>query len=261
MTSQKPLVIMAIWLLNIDKEQIIKTKNMKKSIISGLAILLMTTTAFAGKDKSTLKEKIDRAEKISYYLVMEDVVHKPKKSSTGKSCAKFTEKTVFPLTFQAEASNIIDLFSAEMGISSIVAEDINNVPIKTFSGKSMYDYSKGGRKEGDLVIVLAFSGTYNAHKGNNSSPDADWNTMTLTATVTLLEVISGGRTKTLKTTTIALVNATMVESKTCADYTFFKTNFPLENYKEDFKKSYEQKLPKLTGKIIKKHNKAVSKRK
>jgi len=234
---------------------------MKKSIISILAILLMTTTAFAGKDKTTLKEKIDRAEKISYYLDMRPITHKPKKASTGKMCKKFTEKTVFPLTFEAEASNMITLFSKEMGINSIVAEDMKNVPIKTFSGKSMYDYSKGGRKEGDLVIVLNFSGTYNAHKGNNSSPDADWNTTTLKATLTILEVISGGRTKVLKTGDIAFVNASMVESKTCADYAFFTTNFPIESYKDDFKKSYQQKLTKFTGKIIKKHNKVISKRK
>ncbi len=234
---------------------------MKKSIISALVILLMTTTVFAGKDKTTLKEKIDRSEKISYYLDMQPIVHNPKKSSTGKVCKKFPETTIFPLSFEAEASNIIDLFSKEMGINSIVAEDITNVPVKTLSGRSMNDYSKGGRKEGDLVIVLAFHGTYNSHKGNNTSPDADWNTATFGANLTILEVISGGRTKVLKTSNIALVSATMVESKTCADYAFFTTNFPVENYKKDFIKSYEQKLPKLTGKIIKKHNKAVSKRK
>jgi len=235
---------------------------MKKNIISLIVFVGLSTISIAGgKDKLTIKEKIDKCDKISYYFDLQPIVHNPKKSSTGKICVKFKETSIFPLSFQSEASNIIDLFSKQLNINSIVAEDINSVPIKTLSGRSMYDYSKGGRKEGDLVIVLTYSGTYNSNKGNTSNPDANWSTVSLIANFTILEVISGGRTKVLKTGVIASYTTSMVESNGCADFAFFTTNFPIENYLENFKESYVRKMTNYTSWIIKKHEKALKKRK
>ncbi len=47
---------------------------MRKSIISALAIVLVATSAFAGKDKSTLKEKVEKSKTVKVFFNVGEII-------------------------------------------------------------------------------------------------------------------------------------------------------------------------------------------
>ena len=122
---------------------------------------------------------------------------------------------------------------------------------------SMYDYAQTNE---DLVVSLTFSGVYNVAKGTVKDPDVILNSMNFKVDIVFIEIING-KIKMIKQGLGAFVNGGMKEDTKCADYNYFTSNFPLEKYVEEFKKSIAKKTSGMTAKIIKKHNKIVAKRK
>jgi len=244
----------------------LKLKKMKKLLFSVVAVFGMAILfSFSkGKVKLSIKEKIENQSSVTVYYDMQPIVHNPKKSAAGKMCSKFNETGIFPLYYEASGSLMIDLFVKGLGMKSdkFIGGNISQVPIKTFSDKSMLDFSKGGRNVGDLVILITYSGEYKARKGTSKDPDINLNNLIITVNMSVIEVMSGGRTKTIKQRTVASVVSDMIESKECADFQFFTTNFSLESdkFKNKFKSAYEKQIAKIVASIQKEHEKKLKKR-
>ena len=230
---------------------------MKKLLMILSAILGMALISIAGgKEKLTLKEKIDKAKTVKVYVDFQSITHNPN-TQKGTGCTKFNDKTEFTSDYKNEVDNIIKKLNEGLSTDAFIKGDISTVPIKTFSNISMYDYAK---MEGEIAVSLTFSGMYKTTKGSTTDPNVIYNAMNFQVDVVFMEIING-RIKVIKQGKIAFVNGGINEDSKCGDFAYFTSSFPLEKYVDEFKKSIDKKTTNITAAIMKKHNKVVEKRK
>ena len=230
---------------------------MKNVVLSSIALVGIVSMAFIAmkKDKSTLKDKIDRTEKVHVFFSYSPIVHDAVVSPEGKGCARFDDQTELTEFYKSQESNIFSLLNEGFETTDkFVVGDITSLEKKEVMGVDVYNYATGSAKVGDIVLQVAISGTYKALKTSGSN-----NSLNLSMKMLIWEVVEEGKVK-LKGQPGMLTSSEIVKTKTCQTYDYFVTNFPLDDYQEQFKEDYTKKLNKFILKMMEKHEKAVSKR-
>lgn len=238
---------------------------MKTLIISGILALTVSANVFAGgKDKLTLKEKVDQAKEVRIYFSNYDITHKPNtnppqgSTNGGTGCAKFNETTVLPQEYEDAAKQIIELLNKGLNTAAFVEGDVTAVPVKsTIGGINDYDWLKHGDQ---LFAHVVSKGNYVVSNDGLMGEMKLSNTLTVTSTLTFYE-IANGKVKLVSTKQIVWAKTNKLETAQCDDHAYFVKNFPANSLVERFKSLVSAKTAVFVEKEMKKYNKAMKKKK
>jgi hypothetical protein len=211
----------------------------------------------------TIKERIDAAKTVKVYFSFRDIVHAPNTNALsaqdrGTGCANFTQTTPFPANYADEVKQIVDMLNKGFETTAFVAGDISTVPVfESGIQKGNQDWLKLGEP---LVFSVALSGTYTVMNMGLMGDVKLSNSLSIISAVGVYTIIDG-KIKVLATKNLGSITSPSKESKTCADYDYFVKNFPLADFFEQFKASFEKKTEEFVQKEMENYNKAMKKKK
>jgi len=212
----------------------------------------------------TIKERIDEAKTVKVYFTNKDIVHVPNTTpppgsqAKGTGCVNFTQTTPLPAEYTDLVKQIIDLLNKGFNTTAFVAGDITTVPlIESGMSKGSQDWLKLGEP---IVFHVYTSGSYIVTNMGLMGDVKLSNSMSIESNLTVLG-IADGKAKALTSKNLASIVAPAKESKTCADYDFFVKNFPLADFLDQFKASFEKKTADFIEKEMASYEKAMKKKK
>ncbi|NQX97086.1 MAG: hypothetical protein HRT73_04285 [Flavobacteriales bacterium] len=245
---------------------------MKKSIISALTILLMTTGAYAGKDKTTLKEKIEKSKTVKVFFSVRDIVdaEHERKLQQLKPKAKTDIRTNMPEAFSGTKikKNVIKVLNDGLKVGEAFVEgDISSLPVSDKKNTSYRDLSK--LPDGFYAIIDIY-GEYTRflerkEVGGKTVFEAT-NRMAIKSHLFFYEVI-GGKVKKygsmLMKSGVLLGHASsaLIKTDKLENLEYMEINFPATELLEGFIKTMTEYTVDFAARKLKKHNKVVSKRK
>jgi hypothetical protein len=212
----------------------------------------------------TTKERIDAAKTVKVYFIIRDIVHVPHTNAVpgsqakGTGCVNFTQTTPLPANYVDVLKQIIDVLNKGFNTTAFVAGDISTVPLFTTGiQKGNQDWLKLGEP---LVCTVSAGGDYNVTNIGLMGGVILSNTLSIYSGVSIDGIING-KIKALAFKNLGMVSSPAKESKTCADYDYFVKNFPLADYFDKFKASFESKTADFIKKEMDDYDKAMKKKK
>jgi hypothetical protein len=236
---------------------------MKNSIKISIALVVLSGIVF-NLSGQTIKERIDEAKTVKVYFTIRDIVHAPNTNASpgspakGTGCVNFTQTTPLPANYVDEIKQIVDMLNKGFNTSAFVAGDISTVPLfESGMQKGNPDWLKLGEP---IVFTVSAGGEYNVTNVGLMGEVKLSNNLSISSGIGVYANVDG-KLKGLSVKNLGLVNAPAKESKTCADYDYFVKNFPLEDYFDKFKASFESKTADFIQKEIENYDKAMKKKK
>lgn len=211
----------------------------------------------------TIKERIDAAKTVKVYFSIREIVHAPNTNALsaqakGTGCVNFTQTTPLSANYADELKQIIDVLNKGFNTTAFVAGDISAVPVfETGIQKGTQDWLKLGEP---LVVSVSASGTYTVMNIGLMGDVKLSNTLSIISGIGVYGIIDG-KLKVLASKNLGSVTSPSKESKTCADYDYFVKNFPLADYFDKFKASFESKTTDFITKEMENYDKAMKKKK
>lgn len=235
-------------------------KNLTKIAIS---LVILSGTVF-NVSAQTIKERVDEAKTVKVYISIKDIVHTPNTNTApgsqqkGTGCAAFTQTTPLPADYADVVKQIVDLLNKGFNTTAFVAGDISSVPLfETGIQKGNPDWLKHGEP---LVVTVFAGGTYNVNNVGLMGEVKLSNTLNINSGIGIYAIIDG-KLKAQSVKNLGSVNSPAIESKTCGDYDYFVKNFPLADFFDKFKTSFESKTTDFTTKEMEAYEKAMKKKK
>ena len=212
----------------------------------------------------TIKERIDAAKTVKVYISIKDIVHVPNTNAApgsqakGTGCVNFTQTTPFPANYADEVKQIVDMLNKGFNTTAFVAGDISAVPLFTTGiQKGNQDWLKLGEP---LVFSVSTSGTYTVTNMGLMGDVKLSNSLSIVSGIGVYGIIDG-KLKALAVKNLGSVTSPSKESKTCGDYDYFVKNFPLADFFEQFKTSFEKKTADFIQNEMDNYDKAMKKKK
>ena len=211
----------------------------------------------------TIKERIDAAKTVKVYFSIGDIVHAPNTNalstqSKGTGCVNFTQTTPFPANYADEVKQVVDMLNKGFETTAFIAGDISTVPVfESGIQKGNQDWLKLGEP---IVFSIGLSGTYTVLNMGLMGDVKLSNSLSIISGVGVYGIIDG-KIKVLAIKNLGSVTSPSKESKTCADYDYFVKNFPLADFFEQFKASFEKKTEEFVQKEMENYDKAMKKKK
>jgi hypothetical protein len=235
-------------------------KNLKKI---AFAMMILSGMVF-NLSAQTIKERIDAAKTVKVYISITDIVHTPHTNASsgpekGTGCVNFTQTTPFPANYTDEIKQIVDMLNKGFNTTAFIAGDISTVPVfESGIQKGNQDWLKLGEP---LFVTVYAGGAYNVTNMTLMVGEVRLsNSLNIISSVGV-DAIVAGKIKSLSSKNLGVVYSPSKESKTCADYDYFVKNFPLADYFDKFKASFESKTTDFITKEMENYDKAMKKKK
>ncbi|TAL76448.1 MAG: hypothetical protein EPN88_02980 [Bacteroidetes bacterium] len=236
---------------------------MKKFLKLATALIIISGVVF-NLSGQTIKERIDAAKTVKVYFTNSDIKHNPNTNgmpgsqNKGTGCVNFTQTTPLPAQYTDEVKLVIDLLNKGFNTTAFIAGDISSVPVfESGFQKGGQDWLKLGEP---IVFWVMTSGLYTVNNMGLMGEVKLSNSMSIDVNLGVV-AITDGKVKSLTSKNLASVYAPSKESKTCADYDYFVKNFPLADYFDKFKESFEKKTADFIEKEMANYDKAMKKKK
>jgi len=238
---------------------------MRKSIISALAIVLVATSAFAGKDKSTLKEKVEKSKTVKVFFNVNDILDQDheNKLQQANPKAKTEIRTTMPKAFySAEVkNNVIKTLNDGLQVGSAFVEgDVSELPLSSKKNTNFRDLSK---LPDGLYAMVNVTGRYTRFV--SMSDGVVSNSMKIEANLFFYEV-TGGKVKKIKVNMgmgafLGRANTETIKTDKLESIEYMEINFPASPLLAEYTRTMNENLLSVTKRLLKKHDKAVAKRK
>jgi hypothetical protein len=234
-------------------------KNLKKI---AFAMMILSGMVF-NLSAQTIKERIDAAKTVKVYFSIRDIVHTPHTNALsaqdkGTGCVNFTQTTPFPVNYTDEVKQIVDMLNKGFNTTAFIAGDISTVPLfATGIQKGNEDWLKLGEP---LLATVYIGGSYNVSNMGLMGEVKLSNSLNIISSLGIVAIVDG-KLKSLSSKNLGVVYSPAKESKTCADYDYFVKNFPLADYFDKFKASFESKTTDFITKEMENYDKAMKKKK
>jgi len=238
---------------------------MKKSIISALAILLISTSAFAGKDKSTLKEKVEKSKTVKVFFNVNDILDQEheNKLQQANPKAKTDIRTTMPEAFYSAEikKNVIKTLNDGLQVGSAFVEgDIAELPASSKKNTNYRDLSK--LPDGFYAMVNV-TGRY--ERFVSMSDGVVSNSMKIETNLFFYEVV-GGKVKKAKVNMgmgafLGRANTETIKTDKLESIEYMEINFPASPLLVEYTRTMKENTTDVAARLLKKHNKVVSKRK
>lgn len=232
--------------------------------VTKIAVVLLFLSGFLfNASAQTIKERIDAAKTVKVYFSIRDIVHAPNTNALsaqakGTGCVNFTQTTPFPANYADEVKQVVDMLNKGFNTTAFVAGDISTVPLfESGIQKGNQDWLKLGEP---LVVSVNVSGTYTVTNMGLMGEVKLSNSLSIISGIGVYGIIDG-KLKALAVKNLGSVTSPSKESKTCADYDYFVKNFPLADYFDKFKASFESKTTDFITKEMENYDKAMKKKK
>lgn len=237
---------------------------MKKIGVSVLLLLICTITVFAGgKDKLTLKEKIEKTGEVKVFFSVRDIYDKQDETKLQSSnmSAKTPIRTEMPAAFYSEEiqKGVLDNLNKGFEVGSFVKGEAAAL-VKSNNKKTEYiDFSK---MPDGLVAIVDLSGIYTRTFAGGMNYT---HRMEIQANLFFFEV-TGGVAKKIKVNMgmgafLGRATSKSKESDKMEELAFLETNFPPSDIYDEYVRTMGVNTQDFAARMLKKHNKVVSKRK
>lgn len=259
----EPEVNEAIKSIPLNKSNYKNLFTMKNLTKSAIAMMIFTVMVY-NSSAQTIKERIDEAKTVKVYVSIKDIIHAPNTNAApgsqqkGTGCVNFTQTTPFTSDYADVVKQIVDALNKGFNTTAFVAGDISTVPLfESGIQKGSQDYLKLGEP---VLAVVYLTGTYNVLNAGlmgEVSLSANFNIMSGIN----IYAVTDGKLKGIALKNLGMVNSPAKQTKTCPDYDYFVKNFPLADYFEKFKTSFETKTTDFITKEMENYDKAMKKKK
>ena len=226
--------------------------------------LMFLSGAVLNMSAQTIKERVDAAKTVKVYINIGDIIHVPNTNAApgsqakGTGCVNFTQKTPLPANYADEIKQIVDMLNKGFNTTAFIAGDISTVPVfESGIQKGNQDWLKLGEP---LVFSVGSYGTYTVTNMGLMGEVKLSNSLSVFSGISVYAIIDG-KIKALAVKNLGSVASPSKESKTCADYDYFVKNFPLADYFDKFKASFESKTTDFIQKEMESYDKAMKKKK
>lgn len=235
-----------------------------KNLLKVPIILMFLSGIVLNLPAQTIKERIDATKTVKVYFSIKDIKHNPNTKNDpvsqqkGTGCVNFTQTTPLPANYVDEIKQIVDMLNKGFNTTAFVAGDISAIPVfESGIQKGTQDYLKLGEP---LVFVVSAGGSYNVNNVGLMGEVKLSNNLNIATGISVPAIVDG-KLKNLAVKNLGMVNAPAKESKTCADYDYFLKNFPLADYFDKFKASFDTKTTDFITKEMENYDKAMKKKK
>jgi hypothetical protein len=235
-------------------------RNLTKRVFS----LMIISGVVFNLSAQTIKERIDEAKTVKVYISIKDVTHVPNTTAApgsqqkGTGCVLFDKTTPFPASYTDEVNLVVEMLNKGFNTTAFVAADISTVPlVETGMLKGNPDWIKLGEP---IVFIVYLSGSYNVTNVGLMGEVKLSNNLSILSGIGVNANV-GGKMKALAVKNLGMVGTPSKESKTCGDYDYFVQNFPLADFFDKFKESFEKKMVEFTTKEMEDYDKAMKKKK
>lgn len=238
---------------------------MKKVSLSIVLISMILTTAFAGKDKLTFKEKIENSNEVKVYFNVTEIIDREsdKKIKLTNPKGQTDIRTMMPNEFSSDdiKNNVITTLNTEMQVSAFKLGDVSELGTSSDKQTQFLDLTK---LPDGIIAIVQVEGTYTRFvdmaKGGEVSNNLE------IKTALFFYEIKGGVAKKIKVN--MGMGANLGSSKTVSITTpklegldYLETNFPALPLLENYTNTMKEYTGDFAKRMLKKHNKAISKRK
>lgn len=238
---------------------------MKKVSLSIMLIIIFGATAIAGKDKTTFKEKIEKSGEVKVFFNVTEIVDREtdRKMKQTNPNAKTDIRTPIPTEFSSEEikNNVVNTLNTEMQVSAFKLADISALGKSTDKQTQFLDLTK---LPDGIVAIVQVEGTYTRFvdmaKGGEVS-----NSMEIKANLFFYE-IKGGVAKKIKVNmgmgaNLGTTKTASIKTPKLEGLDYLETNFPAAVLLENYTNTMKEYTGDFAKRMLKKHNKEISKRK
>lgn len=238
---------------------------MKKVSLSMVLVVIFTTMAFAGKDKSTLKEKVEKSKTVKVFFNVSEIIdqdHENKlKQSNPKS--KTDIRTKMPEAFYSSAikNSVIKNLNEGLEVGSAFVEgDIAELPM---SDKKNTNYRDLSKLADGIYALVDITGRY--ERFVSMSDGVVSNSMKIEANLFFYEV-TGGKVNKIKVNMgmgafLGRASTATIKTPSLEGLVYLETNFPASPLLAEYTRTMEVNTKDVAARLLKKHNKTISKRK
>lgn len=237
---------------------------MKKSIISALTVLLFTTAAFAGKDKTTFKEKIENSKEVKVYFNVTEIVDREsdRKMKQTNPNASTDIRTNIPAKFSSDEvkNNVVSILNTEMQVNAFKLANISDLGKSNDKQTQFLDLSK---LPDGIIAIIQVEGDYTRFvdmaKGGEVS-----NRMEIKVNMFFYE-IKGGVAKKIKVNmgmgaNLGSTSTSVIKTPKLEGLDYLQTNFPALSLLENYTNTIKEYSGDFAKRMLKKHQKTVAKR-
>jgi len=238
---------------------------MKKVNLSIVLILSFSVTAIAGKVKTTFKEKIENAKQVKVYFNVTEIVDREsdRKMKQTDPNSSTDIRTTFPPEFSAAEikNNVISTLNSEMQVDAFKLGEISELGTSTNKQTKYLDLTK---LPDGIVAIVQVEGDYTRFvdmaKGGEVS-----NSMGIRANLFFYE-IKGGVAKKIKVNmgmgaNLGTTKTATIKTPKLEGLAYLEANFPVLPQVEQYTETMKQYASDFAKRMLKKHLKAISKRK
>jgi hypothetical protein len=237
---------------------------MKRLITGAIILVALSTTLFAkGKDKSTLKEKVEKQQEVFVFFNVRDIYDRQDETRLQSSDmnAKTPIRSEMPQAFYTQEiqQGVVDNLNAGMQVSSFKMGDASTL-VTTNNKKFQYvDFSK---MPDGIVMIVDLSGNYTRTfaSGRNYT-----HRMEIEANLFVFEV-KGGVAKKMKVNMgmgafLGRASSPSKESDKMEDVPFLEESFKPVDIHDEYVKTMTTNTQDFANRMFKKHEKQIAKRK
>ncbi len=227
-----------------------------------LVILTASPVVFGAKDKSTLKEKVEKSKEVKIFFNVRDIFDQQEENRLQSSDmnAKSAIRSIMPTSFYTEEikNGVVNTLNTNMKVSAFKVGDASTLVKST---KKKFQYVDFSKMPDGIVAIVDLSGDYTRTfaSGRNYT-----HRMEIKANLFFFEV-KGGVAKKIKLNAgmgafLGRATSPSVESDKMEELPFMEANFKPEAILEEFKKTMVSNSEDFANRMLKKHNKQIAKR-
>jgi hypothetical protein len=250
---------------------------MKRMVSSVLLILLISTGVYAGKDKTTLKEKVEKNKPVKIFFSVREIIDQDDEDKLKQTNpkAKTDIRTVMPEAYYSSEikSQVVKSLNDGMQVGSAFVEgNISTLPASSNKKTNFRDLSK---LPDGFYAIIDIAGEYrrvgktvpgNQENGYKPILEKVTNRLEIKAQLFFYEIADGKIKKygdmLMKTgVLLATCGAAGKETKEYKSAKELESVYPTLSYLDMYKKTMLEYTNDFAARKLKKHNKVVSKRK
>lgn len=239
---------------------------MKKVSLSIILMGVFTSIVFAGgKDKLTLKEKVEKSETVNVYFNVTEVVDREteRKMKQTNPTAKTDIRTKIPTEFSSVdlKTAVVSTLNTEMQVKAFKLADVSELGESSNKKTQYLDFSK---LPDGVIAVVQVEGDYTRFVDMGNAGEVS-NSMQIKANMFFYE-IKGGVAKKIKVNmgigaNLGTTKTETIKTPKLEGLSFLETKFPVALLLENYTATMKEYTGDFAKRMLKKHNKVVSKRK
>ncbi len=238
---------------------------MKKVSLSIVLIIIFGATAIAGKDKTTFKEEIEGAQEVKVYFNVTEIVDREsdRKMKQTNPKGQTDIRTVMPNEFSSNdiKNNVITTLNTEMQVSAFKLGDVSELGESSDKQTQYLDLSK---LPDGIIAIVQVEGDYirfvDMAKGGEVS-----NSMEIKANMFFYE-IKGGVAQKIKVNmgmgaNLGSTKTSSIKTPKLEGLDYLEMNFSALSLLESYTNLIKEYSSDFAKRMLKKHEKSLSKRK